>query len=141
MVRKNWVIPSIESILITIVTLLLLRHFADRKRTPWICQAMTFVGWLLGFSMIFLIPLDIYTTIINGNTADPTLIWIWYAYYWGSYVLNWTLFPFTVYYLEAGEFTWTGKTWYSLKTNAPWYLLYAFILGSICIFLYFTEGG
>ena len=107
--QSPWLIPSIEAILIMIVTFLLLRFFADRKRTPIICQIMTFFGWLLGFSMVFLIPLDIYTTIVNGDVAEPALIWIWYVYYWGSYILNWTLFPFTVHYLEAGEFTWAGK--------------------------------
>jgi hypothetical protein len=139
--QSPWLIPSIEAILIMIVTFLLLRFFADRKRTPIICQIMTFFGWLLGFSMVFLIPLDIYTTIVNGDVAEPALIWIWYVYYWGSYILNWTLFPFTVHYLEAGEFTWAGKAWYSVKQNAPWYLLYGVIFGVLCCFLYFTDSG
>jgi hypothetical protein len=101
-------IPVIEALLITMVTVYLLRIFTDRLRTPFICQAMTFVGWTFGFSMMLLIPLDIYTTITDG-VADPVLIMIWKIYYWGSFVLNWTLFPFTVGYLEAGEFTPLGK--------------------------------
>ena len=91
--------------------------------------------------MVFLIPLDIYTTIVNKDVAEPALIWIWYVYYWGSFILNWTLFPFTVHYLEAGEFTWSGKAWYSVKQNAPWYLLYGIIFGVLCCFLYFTDSG
>ena len=137
--NSHWLTPSIEAILITIITILLLRHYADRTRTPMICQAMTFVGWLIGFSMVLLIPLDIFTTITNGNQADPVLIWIWFVYYWGSFVLNWTIFPFTVHYLEAGEFTWSGKAWYSIKKNAPWYLFYGLIFAALCCFLYFTE--
>jgi hypothetical protein len=128
-------------LIIAVVTLILLRHFADRQRTPVICLVMTYVGWILGFSMVFLIPLDIYTTIINGDTADPTLIWIWYVYYWGSFVLNWTVFPFTTHYLEAGEFTKAGKSWYSIKMNAPWYALWGLIFAGLCCFLYFTQAG
>lgn len=91
--------------------------------------------------MVFLIPLDIYTTIDNGDVAEPSLIWIWYVYYWGSFALNWTLFPFTVHYLEAGEFTWRGKSWYSIKQNAPWYFLYALIFAVLCCYLYLSESG
>lgn len=136
-----WLTPSVEGILITIVTLLLLRHFADRKKSPFICQAMTFLGWWLGFSMVLLIPLDIFTTLRNGDVADGALIWIWYVYYWGSFGLNWTILPFTVHYLEAGEFTWQGKTLYSLKKNAPWYCLYLLIFGALCLILYLTDAG
>lgn len=69
---------------------------------------MTFVGWTFGFSMVLLIPLDIFTTITDGK-ADPTLIIVWNIYYWGSFVLNWTVLPFTVGYLEAGDFKPFGK--------------------------------
>ena len=139
MIDSPWVTPSVEAILITVVTLLLLRNFADRKCTPFICQAMTFLGWLLGFSMVFLIPLYIYTTFNNGDQPEDALIYIWYVYYWGSFGLNWTILPFTVYYLEAGEFTWRGKAWYSIKRNAPWYALYALIFAGLCCILFLTE--
>lgn len=56
-------------------------------------------------------------------------------------MLNWTLFPFTAHYLEAGEFTKTGKSWYSIKMNAPWYALWGLIFGALCCFLYFTQAG
>ena len=101
---------------------------------------MTFLGWTFGFSMVLLIPLDIYTTITDGK-ADSTLIMVWIIYYWGSFVLNWTLFPFTVGYLEAGDFKPLGKICYSLKVNAPWYALYLLIFGLLCIFLFFTQQG
>ncbi len=136
-----WAIPLTEAILITIVTIVILRYMADRTRTPFICQIFTFIGWFIGFSMVFLIPLDIYTTIDNGDVAEPSLIWIWYVYYWASFALNWTLFPFTVHYLEAGEFTWQGKSWYSIKQNAPWYFLYVLIFGILCCYLYLSESG
>lgn len=69
------------------------------------------------------------------------MIIVWQIYYWGSFVLNWTLLPFTVGYIEAGDFRPLGKICTSLKVNAPWYALYGIIFGLICIFLYFTEPG
>lgn len=66
-ISKNPIlIPIVEAVVITLITIYLLRVFADRTRTPWVCQAMTFVGWTFGFSMMLLIPLDIYTTITDG---------------------------------------------------------------------------
>lgn len=66
---------------------------------------------------------------------------MWTIYYWGAFVLNWTLIPFTVGYLEAGDFTRLGKSCTSLKVNAPWYALWALIFGVICMILYLTDSG
>lgn len=68
------------------------------------------------------------------------IIW-WYIYFYGSFTLNWTIIPFVIGYLEAGEFTIRGKSWFSIKYNAPWYLAYfvAFLL--LLGYLFLTKSG
>lgn len=53
-------IPTTEAIVVLVITCLLMRKYADLKRTSNFSVAMTSLSWFLAFSMIFFIPLDIY---------------------------------------------------------------------------------
>ena len=44
-------------------------------------------------------------------------------------------------YLEAGEFTRAGKSWYSIKYNTPFYFAYVIGFLGLLAFLYWTEIG
>ncbi len=68
--------------------------------------------------MLVFVPLDIYLTLKNGQ-ANEQLITLWYVVYWTSFTLNWTLFPFTYSYLEAGDFTKKGKVCSAIKKELP----------------------
>ena len=59
MTIQIWV-PSTEAVIVLAVTFLLIRKYADLKRTNTFSVAMTSLSWFLAFSMIFFIPLDIY---------------------------------------------------------------------------------
>ena len=52
-------ITLIESILLFIFTILLLRYYASRDSTPLYVKILTVFGWFLGLIIILLIPLDI----------------------------------------------------------------------------------
>jgi len=54
-----WV-PCLEAVLVLTATCLLLRKYADFKRTNKFSIAVTGLSWFLAFSMILFIPLDIY---------------------------------------------------------------------------------
>ena len=68
------------------------------------------------------------------------VIW-WYIFYWGSFFMNWIVIPFSMGYLEAGEFTRAGRSCYSLKYNTPFYLLYVVGFLGLLAFLYWTNYG
>lgn len=55
-----WV-PAIEAVLLLVVCYVLLRRFADLKRTDYFTLTLVVLGWFMAFSMIFAIPMDIYT--------------------------------------------------------------------------------
>ena len=59
MTIQPW-IPIVECICVFGVTCLLVRKYADLKRTNTFSLAITTLSWFLAFSMIFFIPLDIY---------------------------------------------------------------------------------
>ena len=55
-----WV-PAIEAVILIGVCIFLVRKYADLKRTDGFTLSLVTVGWFLAFSMIFAIPVDIYT--------------------------------------------------------------------------------
>ena len=52
--------PSLEAVVIFIIALFLVGQYADRARTPFIVVLFTVISWVMSFSMIMFIPLDIW---------------------------------------------------------------------------------
>lgn len=61
--------PGVESALVLIAAIYLVRRYADKTRTPTWCMSLAYIGWFLGFSMVVFVPLDIFTTIKNGQAS------------------------------------------------------------------------
>lgn len=57
--QMNLVLPSIVGVLVVCATVLLAIFYA-RKDTPYYAYATTFIGWLFGFIMVAILPLDVY---------------------------------------------------------------------------------
>ena len=55
--------------------------------------------------------------------------------------MNWVVIPFSMGYLEAGDFTKAGRAWYSIKYNTPFYLAYVIGFLGLLAFLYWTKWG
>ena len=53
-------IPGVEGAVLAVIAFILILRFADTKRTPIFCLLSAYISWFLAFSIIFLIPLDIY---------------------------------------------------------------------------------
>ena len=81
-----------------------------------------------------------YQTTKPEKDQNYIVVW-WYIFYWGSFFMNWFVIPFAMGYLEAGEFTRAGKSWYSIKYNTPFYLAYVIGFLGLLAFLYWTEMG
>ena len=63
-------IPTLEAVVVLVGTCLLVRKYADFKRTNRFSLAITTLCWFLSFSMIFFIPLDVY--IVSQSHHSPT---------------------------------------------------------------------
>ena len=56
---RGW-IPGVEGAVLAVIAFILILRFADTQRTPVFCLLTAYISWFLAFSIIFLIPLDIY---------------------------------------------------------------------------------
>jgi hypothetical protein len=61
-----WV-PGIEAVVLLLICYILLRRYADLKRTDAITVSLVVLGWFMAFSMIFAIPIDIYTVSVPAR--------------------------------------------------------------------------
>ena len=64
--------PTVEAVVIFIVTLVLVAQYADRSRTPFPVVMFTIISWVMSFSMIMFIPLDIWLV----SDCGLRLIWL-----------------------------------------------------------------
>lgn len=139
----NWIdllVPIFEMLVVIVVIVVLIHKYADKQRTPIVVLLLTGLGWFLGFSMIVFIPLDVLLTVNHLQVVD-WLIWWWMVFYWGSLVLNWTIMPFAIGYVESGHFTTTGKIWNGITNDFPFLAMSCVCFGLLCTLLYLTEYG
>ena len=133
-------IPIAEGIVILTAVIYLLCKYADRKRTPAFVYFVVGLGWFMGFSMLFIIPIDIYYS-ITTQSVDQNLVWYFRVFYWGSTILNWCVLPFTASYLESGQFTKKGKALQALKDQIPMVLVGAVAGVALILYLYLSPLG
>lgn len=98
------------------------------------------IGWFMGFSMIIFVPLDLYTTFKDNKPSD-WLVWWWEIFYWSSFVLNYTIFPYAIAYIESSEFTQRGKIMAALKSQIPIYIIELILGAALMTYLYFSARG
>ena len=67
-----WV-PIVEAVLVALGTYVLIRKYADLKRTNKFSVGMTSLSWYLAFSMIFFIPLDIF--VVSTHLSQLTKLY------------------------------------------------------------------
>jgi len=59
--NEVWIIATVESVILLAYCIYTVHNYAAKDRTPFYVKALTVIGWLLGYMIILLIPLDIYT--------------------------------------------------------------------------------
>eukprot|EP01112_Ceratiomyxa_fruticulosa_P024183 TRINITY_DN969_c0_g1_i4.p1 TRINITY_DN969_c0_g1~~TRINITY_DN969_c0_g1_i4.p1 ORF type:complete len:675 (-),score=88.51 TRINITY_DN969_c0_g1_i4:108-2132(-) len=141
----------VEIIALCIIVFLILRKFISFKRTVWYAIATTWIGWVLCFAIVLMLPLDITNTdhqiCLDANNQSEELchepatyvspsamVVQWKLLYWGTFVLSWVVFPILQSYWLAGDFTRGERMIRSLKENVILYIVMAvagvvFILG------------
>jgi len=105
-IMTNWF--SIGALLIVFVFTLVLVLFYASKRTPYYVYMSVFIGWFLAFSIIAILPYDVYLAIQPSSpTTDDARrsLWlVWEVLYWTVQILCWCVLPVIQEYEMGGEF-------------------------------------
>jgi hypothetical protein len=137
----------VSLLVISLVTLLLLRHYLPLRTTPAYLLVPIFFALFLPASIILLVPIDLASS-SSDHDAGNRGIWLpervrlvcWRISYWLTFALTWFILPILAEYADAGYREPKGKLLYSLRSNAQYQ---AIILGSglvALIYFVFTAG-
>lgn len=79
------------------------------------------MAWLTTLLVCCIVPIDVYSTLASKNPEAITILWD--VSFWSTQLLTWALIPVYMGYVDAGEFTWSGKMMASIKFNAVFFVL------------------
>uniref|UniRef100_A0A3B5QJP6 LMBR1 domain containing 2b n=1 Tax=Xiphophorus maculatus TaxID=8083 RepID=A0A3B5QJP6_XIPMA len=146
---------GLEIVLVFFLALFLLHRYGDFRKQQRMVLFGTLLAWYLCFLIVFILPLDVSTTIyrqciedheehlpvstVNGPSCcyeDECIMPVfWRVVYWTSQCLTWLLLPFMQSYARSGGFSITGKIKTALIENAIYYGTYLLIFGSLLIYV------
>ncbi|EGX96866.1 LMBR1-like conserved region [Cordyceps militaris CM01] len=137
------IIFSIVALLvISLVVLLILRHYLPLRSTPAFYSVPIFFAIWLPSVIVLLVPIDLASS--SGTDDDGTRgIWLpervilvsWRITYWLTFALTWFLLPILGEYSDAGYREPYDRLMYSLRSNAQFYSV---IVGSAIIGLVYV---
>lgn len=130
-------------LIISVLVLLLLRHYLPLRTTPGYLLVPVFLALALPCSIILLVPIDLAST-ENADSEGPKRgIWLperavfvaWRITYWLTFVLTWFILPLMGEYCDSGFRDPKDRMVHSLRSNARYQLI---VLGtSIAGLVYF----
>lgn len=118
-------------LVISLLVLLLLRHYLPLRSTPGYLLVPVFLALVLPCSIILLVPIDL----ASADGSSSRGIWLperavlvsWRVTYWLTFLLTWWLLPLLGEYCDSGYRETRGRVIYSLRSNARYQLI---LLGS-----------
>ncbi|KAL2188712.1 hypothetical protein L209DRAFT_726052 [Thermothelomyces heterothallicus CBS 203.75] len=119
---------------ISVVVLLILRHYLPLRTTPAFLLVPVFFALWLPASMVLLVPIDLASSAMTDN-IDARGIWLdertlrvsWRITYWLTFALTWFILPILGEYSDSGYREPKAKLLDSLRANAQYY---AIVFGS-----------
>ncbi|KAL2164481.1 hypothetical protein VTH06DRAFT_3697 [Thermothelomyces fergusii] len=119
---------------ISVVVLLILRHYLPLRSTPAFLLVPVFFALWLPASMVLLVPIDLASSAMADN-IDARGIWLdertlrvsWRITYWLTFALTWFILPILGEYSDSGYRDPKAKLIDSLRANAQYY---AIVFGS-----------
>ncbi|KAI0011800.1 LMBR1-like membrane protein-domain-containing protein [Xylariaceae sp. FL0662B] len=137
----------IALLFLSLVVLLILRHYLPLRTTPAYLLVPVFFALWLPATIVLLVPIDLAS---NASTDDEATkgIWLpprallvsWRISYWLTFVLTWFILPILAEYSDAGYRESKGRILYSLRQNAQYYAL-VFGSGIIGLIYFFISYG
>ncbi|KAF4626992.1 hypothetical protein G7Y89_g11165 [Cudoniella acicularis] len=132
---------------ISLVVLLILRHYLPLRTTPAYLTVPIFFALGLPASIILLVPIDLASSSRDAGTAsrgiwlpEPVLLVSWRISYWLTFGLTWFILPILEEYADAGYREPKGRLMYSLRANAQ-YQGIIFGAGIIGMIYFFISSG
>ena len=114
--------------------------FYARKNVEWYTFTIVGLSWFLGFSIIVLLPYDVYISyILEGDSKDYSINameLVWRINYWVAFLLCYFVFPMLGEYVIAGDFTVRAKLWTAIVQNIIFYSVIGTLAAVALIFLY-----
>ncbi|KHG19622.1 LMBR1 domain-containing 2 A [Gossypium arboreum] len=92
------------------MVILTLRYFAGPAVPIYVLLTVGYT-WFCSFSIIILVPADIWTTMVGHSSKAISLFWS--LTYWSTFLLTWVVVPTLQGYEDAGDFTMAER----LKTS------------------------
>ncbi|RUP47075.1 LMBR1-like membrane protein-domain-containing protein [Jimgerdemannia flammicorona] len=141
----------VVSITLIFLVYFLVSYFANTKSHPWYVKVTTLVGWFFPFWIVFLLPLDLASTMYEickpedkckipfGHVSQQFLFIAWRTVYWTAFGLTWAVIPLMQSYVDAGEFTFGTRFRRAIKENLKFYLVYAVLGIAAGVYLIVTE--
>ncbi|KAK3629063.1 hypothetical protein LTR56_018299 [Elasticomyces elasticus] len=124
---------AITSLLtISLLVLLLLRHYLPLRTTPSYLLIPVFLALALPSSIILLVPIDL-ASATSSTTNNPNRgVWLpekvvlvtWRITYWLTFCLTWFILPLLGEYVDSGYRDGRSRMIYSLRSNARYQLMY-----------------
>uniref|UniRef100_A0A672NVC1 LMBR1 domain-containing protein 2-B-like n=1 Tax=Sinocyclocheilus grahami TaxID=75366 RepID=A0A672NVC1_SINGR len=151
---------ALEVVVVFFLALFLLHRYGDFRKQHRMVLFATLLAWFLCFLIVFILPLDVSTTIYNqcktdnqvhlvatkticqkpwSYIPDGILPVFWRVVYWTSQFLTWLLIPFMQSYARSGGFSISGKIKTALIENAIYYGTYLLIFCSLLIYVAVTP--
>ncbi|MCJ1478339.1 hypothetical protein MMC13_007017 [Lambiella insularis] len=134
-------------LVVSLLVLLLLRHFLPLRTTPAYLLVPIFLSLALPISIILLVPIDLAST---SSTNDETTkgIWLpetvllvaWRIAYWLTFALTWVILPLLGQYMDSGFRAPKDRIIYSVRSNTR-YQLIVLACGTAGLVYVFLQNG
>ena len=117
----------ISLLVISLLVLLLLRHYLPLRSTPGYLLVPVFLGLALPCSIILLVPIDLASA--DGGSSrgiwlpERAVLVVWRITYWLTFLLTWWLLPLLGEYCDSGYRDTKSRVIYSLRENARYQLI------------------
>lgn len=126
----SYIFALLALAIISILVLLLLRHFLPLRTAPAYLTTSIFLALVLPTSIIFLVPIDLASS-ARGEDEASKGIWLpgrimlvsWRISYWLTFMLTWFVLPVLGEYMDSGFQNPKQKILYSLRSNGRYQLI------------------
>ncbi|XP_012480016.1 uncharacterized protein LOC105795092 isoform X1 [Gossypium raimondii] len=120
------------------MVILTLKYFSSPDVPNYVLFTVGYT-WFCSFSIIILVPADIWTTIFGNYSGGISFFWS--LTYWSTFLLTWVVVPTIQGYEDAGDFTMVERLKTSLHENLVYYLCVGSIaLVGLILFIIFSKN-
>lgn len=134
-------------LIISVLVLLLLRHYLPLRSTPAYLTVPVFLGIALPVSIILLVPIDLAS---SSRVEDEGArgIWLherailvaWRITYWLTFALTWFILPLLGEYVDSGYRTPKDRFLYSVRSNARYQLIVLGCAIAAAVYVFLQNG-